>query len=145
MLAVRRASVVVFTLHEKLLLTSLYKAVKRASIFVNKSFSWNINKNLTKQQCPNAIPPGQNYSPQDEYKYCSEKIAIIKSTNCQKEGSPSPFSHTCEVFDPIACKGRSLQLLIRLRAFSRSRVASTSHVRVSHQLGVMVTFPGPDS
>lgn len=39
MLAVRRASVVVFTLHEKLLLTSLYKAVKRASIFGNKSFS----------------------------------------------------------------------------------------------------------
>ena len=73
-----------------------------------------------------------------------KKFEIIKSTNCQKEGSPSPFSHTCEVFDPIACKGRSLQLLIRLRAFSRSRVASTSHVRVSHQLGVRVTFPGPD-
>ena len=102
------------------------------------------------QICPNAISPGQNYSLQDEYNKMNTNIAvkkfeIIKSTNCQKEGSPSPFSHTCEVFDPIACKGRSLQLLIRLRAFSRSRVASTSHVRVSHQLGVMVTFPGPDS
>ena len=79
MLAVRRASIVVFTLHEKVLLTSIYKSCKKGIYFCQQKFLVKYKQKLNQatigsQTCPNAISPGQNYSPQDEYKYCSEKM-----------------------------------------------------------------------
>ena len=75
MLAVRRAYIVVFTLHEKLLLTSLYKSIYFCQQKFLVKYKQKLNQATTGSQiCPNAISPGQNYSPQDEYKYCSEKM-----------------------------------------------------------------------